>query len=267
MPLHTLGRLNPADSLLIFTSFRVDRSLPKYAEQEASRKAEQGRNIHFGDSGDSFALMSMDSQVTMVTPPKSRLRRFWEGLWKSEPKTDDVQEVFTRIKASAEELTLWDERNEALTEMVKRARTAGQTELVGRLEAEEGVRKFENILYAKDRRKLISEKQLLTFTAKCEKGLCLDWVGDFVRPIPPEVVAEKAKCDADHLFDNYVVLHFDPKNRGTSPEAREKAKDPILFGVIKGSRSLYFVGDWVDELCDLTFQEIIRQLGSPLEMS
>ncbi len=36
---------------------------------------------------------------------------------------------------------------------------------------------------------------------------------------------------------------------------------PILFGVIKGRRRLYFVGDWVDEFCDLTFDQIADALG------
>ena len=63
-------------------------------------------------------------------------------------------------------------------------------------------------------------------------------------------------------------MHFDPKNTATTREARAaevaKRKDPILFGLIKGSRKLYFVGDWQDELCDLTFQQIVDKLGKSL---
>jgi len=66
---------------------------------------------------------------------------------------------------------------------------------------------------------------------------------------------------AAHLFDNYVILHFDPDDRGTDEEARKAARDPVLFGVVKGSRVLYFVGDWVDELCDLTLEQIAETLA------
>lgn len=285
MPLRTLDQINPTDSLLIFKYFRVDRTLPKYAEEEARKQqrknqkqgVSKGSLVWNGDE-DGPDMMIGRSSMTIrggtskakAKPAKGRLARLWSWISresKDEPEDEPVTEVFARIKASADELVEWDERNAALTEMIERARTAGQAELLKRLEVQKTVRQFENALYVKDRRKLVTEEQLLAFTAKCEKGLCLDWVRDFMRPIPPEVVTEKAACDADHLFDNYAVLHFDPKNRATSPEARERARDPILFGLIQGSRRLYFIGDWVDELCDLTFQQIITSLDNPLEMS
>ena len=36
---------------------------------------------------------------------------------------------------------------------------------------------------------------------------------------------------------------------------------PILFGLIRGSDKLYFIGDWIDDICDLTFDELIEVLG------
>ena len=48
------------------------------------------------------------------------------------------------------------------------------------------------------------------------------------------------------------------KKFGTREE-REKAKrrDPILFGIFKESRKLYYIGDWVDDYCDLTRKRIL----------
>lgn len=44
-------------------------------------------------------------------------------------------------------------------------------------------------------------------------------------------------------------------------EAEIQAKrDPILFGMIKDSRRLYFVADWIDKLCTLTFEELIQEM-------
>jgi hypothetical protein len=33
-----------------------------------------------------------------------------------------------------------------------------------------------------------------------------------------------------------------------------------LFGVIKSSEKYYFVADWTDELCDLTFKQLTEAL-------
>jgi len=267
--LRTLGEINPPDSLIIFNRFSVDRTLPKHAEAEAERKRSVGMSEEMSiemSGGNSMTIFGNSKSRKPPSPPRGWLAWLKARLNPPEPEPEPVSQVFATIKASAEELAEWGERNSALDEMIERARTASQKELVTRLEAEKVVRLFENALYVKGRRKLLTEQQHSPFTPKCEKGLCLDWVKDFIRPIPPEIVAEKAQCDADHLFDNYAVLHFDPEERGTSPEARERAKDPILFGLLKGSRKLYFIGDWVDEQCDLTFQQIIDKLDSPLEI-
>ncbi|HEY8094921.1 MAG TPA: hypothetical protein VIE65_02365 [Methylobacter sp.] len=41
----------------------------------------------------------------------------------------------------------------------------------------------------------------------------------------------------------------------------EARKDPILFGMIKGRRILYYICDWVDEYCDLTLDQIADTIG------
>jgi hypothetical protein len=126
--------------------------------------------------------------------------------------------------------------------------------------------KFESALFVKGMKRYISEAQLLKFVRGCERGLCLDWIQHFTRVIPKEVVDAKIKCDAAELFDNYCVLHFDPDLKATTKEDREaaaaKKRDPILFGVMRGSRRLYFIGDWKDEHCDLTLQQIVDKLGA-----
>ena len=51
------------------------------------------------------------------------------------------------------------------------------------------------------------------------------------------------------------------KKQKITPEEKSKMKDPILFGFIKETRRLYFVADWEDEHCDLTFDEICDVVG------
>jgi hypothetical protein len=79
--------------------------------------------------------------------------------------------------------------------------------------------------------------------------------------IPIEAGDKKIFLDKLCVFDNYVILHYDPEGKSTklTDEERKKKEDPILFGVISGSRRLYHVHSWKDELCDLTIDQIIER--------
>jgi hypothetical protein len=92
--------------------------------------------------------------------------------------------------------------------------------------------------------------------------LKLTWIKNYARMIPEDVIEAKKKFDGSELFDNYVILHFDKFDNSTQMTKAEveKAKDPILFGVLKGTRNLYYIGDWIDEYCDLTLDKFLSTL-------
>lgn len=84
----------------------------------------------------------------------------------------------------------------------------------------------------------------------------------YMREIPDELVetVERSKP----LFDEFYVVFTDytgKEERKVEKERRDK--DPILFGVFKNDTSVadrfYFLGDWVDEYCDLTLDKMIEQ--------
>jgi len=302
MSLHTLGQKNAVDRLIIFDRFRVDKKLPKFKDEEkdetrSSSKMSSGVSVprsfnpeDFSDDGEDFdgsvgpgTFTRNSGNITVGSPTAPEPKVPWYLRWlgfKAEkavvlkveepPPPTPVQYVFDLVLNNPEELKVFEDRNLALEKMIENARSMHQGTLLKQLLLEKEVRKFENALVATGRKKVITEAQLLKFVQGCEKGLCLDWVADFIRPIPEEVANAKHECDKIGFFDNYVVLHFDPKNKGTSEKAREaeaiRIKDPILFGVMKGSRKLYFIGDWMDEYCDLTLQKIIDKLAEPLEI-
>ena len=93
---------------------------------------------------------------------------------------------------------------------------------------------------------------------KSPRGLRLDWIKNFTRVVPPEVLTAKVECDERGIFDNYVVLHYDPSGKSWADTQAERAAkaDPILFGVVEGRRLLYVVGEWIDEYCDLSLDQI-----------
>lgn len=84
----------------------------------------------------------------------------------------------------------------------------------------------------------------------------------YMREIPDELVetVEKTK----DLFDEFYVVYTDytgKEERKVEKERRDK--DPILFGVFKNSVNIsdrfYFIGDWVDEYCDLTLDKMVDE--------
>jgi hypothetical protein len=229
-------------------------------------KTENGSVIHYSKSRSRFLVGSSEfREISTVLYEKPS---WWRRLFTKKPKPEpivSVKYVFDLVLTNPEELIILRERDAAFQELIDRATVAGQVSLVEQLELEREIRKFESALFAKGMKRFISEAQLLKFVRGCERGLCLDWVRHFTRVIPREVVDAKVKCDEAGLFDNYCVLHFDPDEKATTQADRDaaaaKRRDPILFGVMRGSRKLYFVGDWKDELCDLTLQQVVDKLG------
>lgn len=84
---------------------------------------------------------------------------------------------------------------------------------------------------------------------------------NYPREIPDELVEtiEKTK----DIFDEMYVLFTD--YTGEIEKTVEKERDPILFGsfidrkVDEMSQRMYYLGDWVDEYCDLTLDKLISQ--------
>ena len=74
------------------------------------------------------------------------------------------------------------------------------------------------------------------------------------------------------VFDNYVVAYYsDLIHRAVATQqkvsakeeqkVRERRRDPILFGVIKNSRKLYYICDWTTDTDDLTLEKLEKELG------
>lgn len=84
---------------------------------------------------------------------------------------------------------------------------------------------------------------------------------NYPREIPDELVEtiEKVK----DIFDEMYVLFTD--YTGEVEKKVEKERDPILFGsfidrtIDEMSQRMYYLGDWVDEYCDLTLDKLVSQ--------
>ena len=186
----------------------------------------------------------------------------------------DVIDFFANVKAvSNANKDKYVSRLKGYLKSISNAERSGQVALKERLLEEMVVNKYESILYANDLYKCITEKQMVEFAKKSSKKLEMTYIANYVRLIPEEVIELKNKVDEMCIFDNYVILHYDPNNEASEKTNKEKdeeikkeierAKDPILFGLINGSNKLYFITDWIDESVgdDLQFNTIIEALG------
>jgi len=97
---------------------------------------------------------------------------------------------------------------------------------------------------------------------------------NYPRAIPDEIIDVIAKTK--NIFDQFYIVFTDYTGeieRQVQKERRDK--DPILFGSFQKNTStddfhrqeivmsdrFYFLGDWVDEYCDLTMDKFLKETG------
>ena len=289
------------DKLEVFEFFQEDRSLPKFQKPGKKRdKMAKYEDDSMDEDSDSGVMMSNPWTTNMVVRPnvinlgtassatsfvqlvpygqitevKQEGPSFWSKLafWRKppppalpppEPEGISVLEFFTHLKNNQEELKVVEARAKGYERAIANALQARQHALVEQLQAGLNAYAMETQLVALGLPKFLTEETVVKFVKQAKKGLRLDWVRNFGRTIPEAIVAKMTRANELGNFDNYVVLHYDPHAKSYAETEAEKAakRDPILFGLMKGRRVLYVVGDWIDEVCDLTLDQIAEQLG------
>lgn len=286
---------NTKDGLEIFDRFRVDKSLPKYDKLVKPLKPARGsiggsyvmdsEQLMPNDIDYSDGVMDMDD-VDLGNDPfgsasggftlnglnrgeddsKSKLN--WWSKIKAKLKKEDkpkisVVEFFRAIKGSIKDVQSYEKRVGDYITALKYAKQLGQTALVEQLKNNIVIAKYETLLLQGDFKKVITEEQVISFYKDSAKGLSLTYVENFARIIPSDIVKLKKEADKLCVFDNYVIMHYDPNQKAfkLTKKQVEAKKDPILFGIIKGIRKMYYIGDWQDEFCDLTLDAFIEKFG------
>lgn len=259
--------------LLILESFSVDRTLPKYAKEETTRGNQ--KNAYFsGSVQGGIEFTEADSDFDSWSP-QIRIKAYrgnWFTRWFQKRKarpTLSIEDFFKSVKNTTEEIKIIEERAAGYEKALQAAQRNGQHALVDKLKAGIQAYRAESQMLAIGIESYVTSKTIIEFYKKCPKGLRLDYIRNFTRTIPPELSDLKVRADELELFDNYAVLHYDPDAKSYAETEKEKAdriakeRDPILFGLIKGRDDLYVLGDWVDEFCDLTLDQMADILGAP----
>ena len=282
--------------LEIFDHFMVDSNLPKYSDIEKYESDGEGQERFTGNGttpavfvtthegiildGDWYNLTGVAVNGNMPTKFSRKatiinwlIRKMQGEHDKDEKKKEElaktklitITEFFLGLTKSHQELTPIAEIAEHYEKALLQSKTMGQIALTQKLADVVQVVRGEAHLIAVGLKEYVTEKQVIDFYEKVGEDKCLklNWIKNFNRIIPEEVYEAKKAADERNIFDNYVILHYDPKNTGdkmTKQEVENK-KDPILFGVIKNSRKLYYIADWKDDYCQLTLEEMFTVLG------
>ena len=175
----------------------------------------------------------------------------------------DVIEFFSQVKGlTKESKDTYVNRLAGYIVALKNCDVSGQTALKEKLVRDMVINKYESVLYAKNIYYVVTEEQVVNFVKKTEKGVRLTYVKNYMRAIPPEVVEKINEMNGLEIFDNYAILHYDPECKSFAETIKEtkKRRDPILFGLIRGSNKLYYITDWIDEFCDLTLDKFVETL-------
>ena len=213
-------------------------------------------------NGNTYTMGSTGEKKT-----DSKFSKFIKKLFKkTEAKPEiSVIDFFTKVKLESKEgAEIYVDRVSKYLQAIHNAYAVGQTALVEKLLSEMVANKYEALLASRGAYYAISEQRVVDFAKKTERGVELTYLKNFTRPIPQESINKVIKANEYEVFDNYVVMHYDPKgeHRAETKKEEAKRKDPIIFGVIAGSRKLYYITDWIDEYCDLTLDKFVDTLGT-----
>lgn len=103
----------------------------------------------------------------------------------------------------------------------------------------------------------IDTKAVRGFQARTMGDINLTPIENFGRPIPDAPAQKLRDARESKLFKSFTVLHAGAAMiKTTAQKIREK--DPIVFGLVEQHPDrLYYICDWIDELCHLTLGELI----------
>lgn len=203
------------------------------------------------------------------------------GLWdrikgrlpfvkKPVPVTVAMDELIGHIEmTSTDELAARMARIIAIEENMRKA---GQYKKADAVKSYRTIIAEESVVVAAGFTSYITEANMIDFVRKSERGTMVDFLRYYEDEIPQEVVDKKLAADRLMVFDNYVVAYYsDLIHKAASVQkkvsaaeerkVRERRRDPILFGVIKNSRKLYYICDWTTDTDDLTLEKLERELG------
>ena len=259
---------NDLTQIVLLNPVKINYHLSKWRQEGESDQA----------LGSGVGMM-MQSGGTDNWPPNANIwdgvnfitqREFRSPFWKkvadsyirfrllfTKPKKDPVK-FFMELKENFSDLEKAEIDENKMQGMLSNLEKTKQKYAIATLINEKITKEIENKLFDAGYIQHQTEESLIKFIKQCKKGLCLTEIEYFDKVIPEDVMDKFFKAEDTKLFDNYYILYYDPKNtKNIFYTAVEK--DPIMFGVIRGSKKLFLIADWIDDYCNLTYKDILDQ--------
>lgn len=155
--------------------------------------------------------------------------------------------------------------------MINKAKITEQTSMAKRLthQLELALRELEAAKKGFDI--FVNRKDIELYISKVEaKAVKIIELSRYTREIPDDIIDKIA--EAKEVFDEMYIMFTDYTKKEAKKVAKERRdKDPILFGAFidkDGEKEnkiyvedrLFFIADWVEDKCDLTLEEICRDV-------
>lgn len=253
-------------ALRVLEDFQPDRTLPKYRSREGKVILENGKEmtleeyLHEPDHLSSYRRGSTHPSKKRITGLIPCVKAFFESL-----RRKTTRRTFVTIKELVKRNVLTQEIMEIVSKgdaIVAQLKTNGQYELATKVETILPILTYEVALVQNGITRYLTEDDLIKVFKKADVALRLDFLENYPEALPVYVAEKKKKTDELKIFDNYVVLHYDPAGKALkSMKEEEKRRDPILFGMITGSRRFYYIIDWTIGKDDITLAKVCEILN------
>lgn len=158
-----------------------------------------------------------------------------------------------------------------ILQMIKKCKITKQTEMAKRLAHQAKLAIREMDVAEKGFDIYVDRKTIESYIDSVEgKAIKIIELSNYTREIPDEHI-DKISLAQD-LFDELYIIYTDYALKDTKKVAKARRdKDPIVFGAFLDKESdssekiyvedrLFFICDWVEEKCDLTLEEICRDI-------
>lgn len=272
-----------APHLVIFRNFFVETELLKHKKMDPETAALISSHADYVNGANSNSNSDTDEAGSLIpswrrmnTYPgeyerqmeqsarenKEKKGSFFSRLLEACKPKKNTEKAFEEIKDSMKipNTPNMKESLKTVEKLHKMLHDTGQYTQAEKVENYARILTFELNLINAGYDKYLTEKDVIDFMLKCERGVSITFLRYFSDILPIEVGKKKIEIDKMKIFDNYCVLYYDPKQEiftwHEEDEARRIARDPILFGMIDGSDKLYYICDWVYKDDDLTMEKV-----------
>jgi len=186
----------------------------------------------------------------------------------------EPKDYFNLVKNSTQKATakMFEEQLATIADLLIRAKEVGQVGFTQKLAFSYDTILKEQQLLANGVDTYVLQPDMLKFLDKVKDVKIIE-IQRYPRAIPIENMEAIQQAKNLKIFTNFLVVYTDLSGEDpTTPEEKAKVarnRDPIVFGYFAHEKKssirhdrFYFITDWEDEFCDLTFSKMVSKMAT-----